>query len=95
MDRNKRVIKLKILGRPSYNKWTLHQWVLEIKDILENEYNIHLEIEVVDTIDEEPILMIEDDIVLEGLPGEEGYLIEIIKHNLDKLLVKEKNKDEE
>ena len=95
MDRNKRVIKLKILGRPSYNKWTLHQWVLEIKDILENEYNIHLEIEVVDTIDEEPILMIEDDIVLEGLPGEEGYLIEIIKHNLDKLLVKEKNKARE
>ncbi len=95
MDRNERVIKLKILGRPSYNKWTLHQWVLEIKDILENEYGILLEIEVVDTIDEEPILMIEDDIVLEGLPGEEGYLIEIIKHNLDKLLVKEKNKDEE
>ena len=95
MDRNERVIKLKILGRPSYNKWTLHQWVLEIKDILENEYGVHLEIEVVDTIDEEPILMIEDDIVLEGLPGEEGYLIEIIKHNLDKLLVKEKNKDEE
>ena len=95
MDRNERVIKLKVLGRPSYNKWTLHQWVLEIKDILENEYGIHLEIEVVDTIDEEPILMIEDNIVLEGLPGEEGYLIEIIKHNLDKLLVKEKNKDEE
>ncbi len=95
MDRNERVIKLKVLGRPSYNKWTLHQWVLEIKDILENEYGIHIEIEVVDTIDEEPILMIEDDIVLEGLPGEEGYLIEIIKHNLDKLLVKEKNRDEE
>ncbi len=95
MDRNERVIKLKVLGRPSYNKWTLHQWILEIKDILENEYGILLEIEVVDTIDEEPILMIEDDIVLEGLPGEEGYLIEIIKHNLDKLLVKEKNKDEE
>ncbi|MCD6195995.1 MAG: hypothetical protein J7J82_04335 [Staphylothermus sp.] len=95
MDRNKQVIKLKILGRPSYNKWTLHQWVLEIKDILENEYGIHLEIEVVDTIDEEPILMIEDNIVLEGLPGEEGYLIEIIKHNLDKLLVKEKNKARE
>jgi len=95
MDRNEQVIKLKVLGRPSYNKWTLHQWVLEIKDILENEYGVHLEIEVVDTIDEEPILMIEDDIVLEGLPGEEGYLIEIIKHNLDKLLVKEKNKDEE
>ncbi len=95
MDRNERVIKLKVLGRPSYNKWTLYQWVLEIKDILENEYCIHLEIEVVDTIDEEPILMIEDNIVLEGLPGEEGYLIEIIKHNLDKLLVKEKNKDGE
>ncbi len=94
MDRNERVIKLKVLGRPSYNKWTLHQWVLEIKDVLENEYGIHLEIEVVDTIDEEPILMIEDDIVLEGLPGEEGYLIEIIKHNLDKLL-EEKNKAEE
>ncbi len=95
MDRNGQVIKIKVLGKPSYNKWTLHQWVLEIKDILENEYGIRLEIEVVDTIDEEPILMIEDDIVLEGLPGEEGYLIEIIKHNLDKLLIKEKNKVEE
>lgn len=95
MDRNERVIKLKVLGRPSYNKWTLHQWVLEIKDILENEYGIRLEIEVFDTIDEEPILMIEDNIILEGLPGEEGYLIEIIKHNLDKLLIKENNKAEE
>ncbi len=95
MDRDNRTIKLKVLGRPSYNKWTLHQWLLEIKDILENEYNAKLEIEVIDTIDEEPILMIEDRIVLEGLPGEEGYLIEIIKHNLDRILSENNSNVEE
>ncbi|MCD6301241.1 MAG: hypothetical protein J7L82_04140, partial [Staphylothermus sp.] len=82
----KRVVRLRVLGRPSYEKWTLHQWVLEVKDILEEVYNVKIEIEEIDTIDEEPTLVVEDKVVLVGLPGEEGYLIEILKYNFDKLL---------
>ncbi len=82
-----RKIEIKLLGKNNYLRWTLEQWFYEIKDIVEKEYNILLELKVIDTEDAEPMLAIDDAVFLEGLPGEEGYLIEVLKKVLDSVLV--------
>ncbi len=84
-------IKITVKGKPTYERWTLVQWVLEIKDIIEWEYNIRLIVEEKDSFDELPVLCINDEEVLIGLPGEEGYLIEVLKKHLDRVLYSEKD----
>ncbi len=79
-------IKTTITGKPSYEKWTLHQWVLEVKDLLEEEYGVEIIVESMDTGDVEPGLLINDQLVLKGLPGEEGYLIEVLKKAFEEIL---------
>lgn len=74
------VIELKVRGKPGYLKQTLYEWLLHIKEILESELNESIEIVTEDSEEELPSLIINDNYVGSGLPGEEGYLIEIIKH---------------
>ncbi len=78
-----RRIKVVAKGRPTYERWTLHQWLIEVKEIIEDEYGVEIEIEVWDDENLLPILIVNEKEVFHGLPGEEGYLIEILKHALE------------
>ncbi len=82
----KRRITITVCGQPSYQRYTLHEWLREIKDLLEEEYGVELVIKTRDTPSEEPQLCIGNEPFLEGIPGEEGYLIEIMKKLLDIVL---------
>lgn len=81
-----RTITISIRGKDNYLRWTLIQWFYEVKDIIENEYGLKLELKVVDSMDEYPVIMYGDKIVFEGLPGEEGYFIEILKRIVEEEL---------
>lgn len=82
----RRRITIIVKGRKTYDKWTLMQWMHEIKDILENEYNIEIDVKEEITSNEHPVISIKNLDVYEGLPGEEGYLIEILKKALDEII---------
>jgi hypothetical protein len=81
MDTKK--ITISVRGRSDYNRWTLYQWILEIKDLLEEEYGVMIDVSEIDGNDELPVLLINGEEVWIGLPGEEGYLVEIIKNYLE------------
>jgi len=68
-----------VRGRSNYWRHTLYLWLLEIRDILESEINERLEIVVLDGSSEDPELLVDGELVGKGVPGEEGYLIEILK----------------
>ncbi len=76
---NEKVIIVTVRGKNNYLRWTLVQWFMEIKDIVENEYGIRLELKILDSDEDYPVIMYGNRIVFEGLPGEEGYFIEILK----------------
>ncbi len=78
-------ILFRIAGRRNYLRWTLEQWFIEVKDILESEYGVTLDLEVVDGDSEYPIIMLGDKVLFEGLPGEEGYLIEVLKKAIEEV----------
>ncbi|HIC99509.1 MAG TPA: hypothetical protein EYP08_07780 [Pyrodictiaceae archaeon] len=83
----KEKVKLKIIGRKDdYWLYTLRSWFEEVKDIIENEYNIELDIiEEYRETQEHPIIVDEkNEIVIAGVPGEPGHLIEELKLYLDK-----------
>jgi len=81
-------IKLMIHGRPGdYWRDTLYSWVLEVKDILEDEYKVDIEVYVVD--EDVTLPYITDDegfIVFNEVLEEPGYLIEYIKSYLNRRL---------
>ncbi len=79
-------LKILIKGSRNYLRWTIEQWLYEVKDIVENEYGVRLTIEVVDGDEECPLVMYGGRIFFEGLPGEEGYLIEILKRIVEEAL---------
>lgn len=81
-----REVVVEIVGKPNYLRWTLREWVKEIKDIIETEYGMPVNIKTVDADNDMPVLRINNEDVFIGLPSEEGYLIEIIKKKLDELL---------
>jgi len=66
--------------RGDYHVWTLATWCYELKEFLEEDLGVKLAVEVMEEDSELPRLYIDNTLVFEGLPGEEGYLIEIIKH---------------
>ena len=71
------------------NYWcaTLREWLEEVKDILESEYNVRIVVEVEEADIEEPVILDEGGReVLRGVPGEPGYLIEQLKLYLDERL---------
>ncbi|WFO75048.1 hypothetical protein J4526_08230 [Desulfurococcaceae archaeon MEX13E-LK6-19] len=81
---------IEIVGKPSYLRWTLEQWVLEVKDIIELEYDVELVVKTVDSDNDLPVLRIAGSDVFIGLPGEEGYLIEVLKKKLEEIGIKKK-----
>lgn len=78
-----RRVKVVVEGKPTYERWTLHQWLIEIKEIVEGEYDVEIDIEVRDNENILPKLVVNEREVFHGLPGEEGYLIEVLKHALE------------
>jgi len=72
-------VKITVKGRNNYWRLTVHAWLLEVKDILEKEVGEEVEIEVIDGLSEDPELYVDEFLVGMGVPGEEGYLIEIVK----------------
>ena len=83
----KEKVKLKIVGRKDdYWFYTLRSWLEEVKDIIENEYNIELDVvEEHRETQEHPLIVDEEnEVVVAGVPGEPGYLIEELKHYLNK-----------
>ncbi len=85
------MVTLEIVGRKeSYWVYTVKQWLYEIKEIIESE--LGEEVIIVESFGENeyPILKVDGEIVGYGVPGEEGYLIEIIKHNIEDLRRKRK-----
>lgn len=80
-----REISIFIKGKPSYEKWSIYQWILESTEILEREYCVVINIYIVDSLDETPVVVVED-IVIDNIPFDEGYIIEILKKVLDKII---------
>ncbi len=87
-------ITVEIVGKPSYLRWTLEQWVLEVKDIIELEYDAELVVKTIDSDNDLPVLRIAGSDAFIGLPSEEGYLIEILKKKLEEIGVKKKEPSE-
>ncbi len=74
-------VKLLIAGRSDdYFLWTLASWMLELYDFLCEELSVTLEVEVEEEDVSMPRLYVDGDLVFEGVPGEEGYLVELLKH---------------
>jgi len=83
---NKRRLSIIVAGKnDDYWRDTVYMWVLEVKEILENEYNIELNVELGEYDSELPIVLVENEIAFVGVPGEEGYLIEYLKKTLDRI----------
>lgn len=72
-------MKVTVKGKPNYWRLTVYSWLLEIKGLLEKELNEPLEVEVLNGESEDPELYIDGVLIGAGVPGEEGYLIEIVK----------------
>jgi hypothetical protein len=72
-------VKITIRGKPNYWRFTVYSWLLEVKDILSQEIGEDVEVEVLDGESELPELYINEHLIGSGVPGEEGYLIEVIK----------------
>jgi len=80
-------VTIRVRGkRGDYWRFTMTSWLYEIKDILEQEYNIKIRIVEEDEDRNLPAILIGDIEVGEGVPGEEGYLIEVLKKALDKII---------
>ncbi len=78
-------IRITIQGKPSYERWSIYQWILSFKDLLESEYNIVLDIYMAEGSEEYPVIIIDGNKILD-IPFEEGYLLEYLKSCLDKIL---------
>jgi len=84
---NKKSVTLRIIGnKDDYWFYTVKSWLYEIKDILEDEYNITIQIKEECKDLELPVVYVNEELAFIGVPGEEGYLIEILKKVLDKVI---------
>lgn len=73
------MVNITVKGRNNYWRFTVYSWLLEIRDILERELGEPVKVDVVEGAGEDPELYVNGYYVGCGVPGEEGYLIEIIK----------------
>jgi len=73
------------VGDGGYWHRTVKDWMLYIKDLLEDEYEIKIAVIEDTSGDEIPEVYVEEVFVFKGVPGEEGYLIELLKKTLDKI----------
>ncbi|MCS7104227.1 MAG: hypothetical protein NZ954_01495 [Thermofilaceae archaeon] len=77
------MVRVEVAGRrDDYHAWTLLKWLEELKEFLEGELNEQVEVAFRETDSSYPILFVDSKPVFEGLPGEEGYLIEIIRSSV-------------
>ncbi len=81
-------VEVIVKGKPSYERWSIYQWILEYRDILENEYNVSINVSIRDGDEEYPVIIV-DDQVIHKPPFEEGYIVEALKKILDKYLEKQ------
>lgn len=79
------MIKVTVVGRPNYYARTLYSWCLELRDFLREDLGREIEVRLVEGDSPLPQLYVCGKLAFEGLPGEEGYLIELIKHAVDEL----------
>lgn len=77
--------RLIIRGKKNYWRYTIAMWCYEIKELVEEELGENVEIIVEDSENELPQVYLNDVFVLEGVPKEEGYLLELIKKVIDRL----------
>ena len=80
-----REVALRVKGHDNYWRFTLASWLREIKWLIEEEYCVRVSIVVEDSSNQDPILLLGDEVILKGIPGEEGYLHEVIKSALESM----------
>jgi len=73
------MVVIAVRGKDNYWRHTIYLWLLEVKNILEYELHEPVEIIVLEGDSEDPELIVNNVLVGKGVPGEEGYLIEILK----------------
>ena len=74
------MVRIVVRGRrDDYHVRTLLAWLSELREFLEGELSERIEVEFVEEDSRYPLLYVDGELVFEGLPGEEGYLIEIIR----------------
>ncbi|MEM1698163.1 MAG: hypothetical protein QXG48_05860 [Thermofilaceae archaeon] len=74
-----RVVKVEVAGRGGdYHVRTLLSWLHELREFLEEELGARLVVSHREEDVDYPLLYVDGKLVFEGLPGEEGYLIELI-----------------
>ena len=78
------MVRIVVRGRGGdYHVRTLLAWLSELREFLEGELGEPVEVEFAEEESEYPLLYVDGELVFEGLPGEEGYLIEIIRSARD------------
>lgn len=87
-------VRISIVGRNTYEKWSVYQWVLECADILENEYGINIEVSMANTENESPAIVVNGERI-DQIPFEEGYVIEALKKALDRVVDRSKSSAED
>lgn len=88
MQERRRVV-IEVRGkRGEYWAETAYAWLQEeIAELLSQEYGIDIEVKFVEEDRDEPILVCCGAYKLEEIPGEPGYLIEMLKKLLDRALM--------
>jgi hypothetical protein len=72
-------VEIVVRGEPNYLRWTLERWFEEVKGLVEGEYDVTIDVMVIDGVEEHPVIESCGRMYFKGLPGEEGFLIEVIK----------------
>ena len=80
-----KTISVIVKGKPNYERWTIYQWILSFKDLLEEKYCIRLDVVIVDGDNDYPVIIV-DNIVIEEPPFEEGYVLEVLDQYLGRIL---------
>ena len=68
--------------RGGYYVATLLKWLEELREFLEYELGCEVKVRFQEEETPYPLLIVNGKLVFEGLPGEEGYLIELIRSSL-------------
>ncbi|RLF00325.1 MAG: hypothetical protein DRJ57_01045 [Thermoprotei archaeon] len=78
------VVVVEVRGRRGdYHVMTLLKWLGELREFLEEELGRKLEVRFREEDVDYPLLIVNGKLVFEGLPGEEGYLIELIRSSAE------------
>lgn len=79
-------IVIKVLGK-GYHTNTILSWIEYIKNEIEEYSCKKVKIEYIETDenDDIPIIYVNNNLVFEGLPDNEGVLLELILHKLNEL----------